>query len=329
MNKNKLILKYKEHLEVLNRSSDTIAAYTYHMRVFLTSCDITNITDIKMINRKEIENYIYTLYAHKRADNNNPYCTDTICVKVRSIKRFFEFLEDANIIFLNPTASIKEPKKENHLVRDILTLEEVDALFDLPILGTLKGIRDQAIMEMFYSTGIRVEELCELTIYDADFKGQMLRINDGKGKKDRVVPMGKHAAVYLQKYITKARPQFIKENKSIQQLFVNIYGRAISRQAVRVMVKRYARAAQIDKRITPHTFRHTFATDLIRNGADLYAVQKLLGHADHRTTQRYIQSLGISLKAVHQKTHPRERDKEDINTIKPRIERIISRHESK
>ena len=113
MNINDLIVKYKEHLEVLNYSSDTIASYTYHVRFFLTSCDIT---DIKMMSRKEIENYIYTLYAHKQADNNKPYRTNTICVKVRSIKRFFEFLEECGTIFINPTLIpphlLKSPKKK-------------------------------------------------------------------------------------------------------------------------------------------------------------------------------------------------------------------------
>ena len=280
-----------------------------------------------MISRKKIENYIFSLYSHKKANNNNSYSTGTICLKVRSIKRFFEFLEDADIIFINPTESIKEPKKEKHLPRNILTLDEADAILDMPNLGTLKGVRDQAILEVFYATGIRLNELCSLTIYDADLTDQMLRINNGKGRKDRVVPLGKHAAVYVQKFITKVRPYFTNKNKSIRLLFVSVYGKAISKQAVRKMVGRYAKAANIEKNITPHTFRHTFATDLIRNGAEICAVQKLLGHADHRTTQEYIQSLGISLKKVHTICHPREQDKEDTDTIIPKIERIISRHE--
>ncbi len=273
-----------------------------------------------------METYIAGLYDH-RTEAGKPYKTNTICLKVRSIKRFFEFLEKSNIIFIDPAESIKEPKKKKGLVKDILSPKEANEFLDQPNLGTLMGIRDRAILEMFYSTGIRLDELTNLTIYDADLQGKMLRINKGKGGKDRVVPMGKHAVRFLREYITKVRPHFTKKNRSNRNFLVDIHGKTMSKQAVSVMIRKYAKASGIKKKVTPHTFRHGFATSLIKNGADIRAVQKMLGHANLSTTEVYIRSLGLYVKKVHEKTHPREKDKESTASIKPAIERILPQDE--
>lgn len=196
-------------------------------------------------------------------------------------------------------------------------------------MGTLPGIRDRAILEVFYSTGIRLNELCALTIYDADLAGGMLRINKGKGSKDRVVPLGKHAVKFLREYITKVRPVFTKKNRSNRHLFVDQYGKPISDQVVSIMIRTYSKTSKIKKKVTAHTFRHTFATVLIKNSADIRAVQKMMGHSDIKTTQGYLRSLGIDIKAVHKKTHPRERDKEDTSAARPKIERITPSCERK
>jgi integrase/recombinase XerD len=189
------------------------------------------------------------------------------------------------------------------------------------------GIRDRTILEVFDSTGIRKEELCGLTIYDADLTGRMLRVK-GKGRKDRVVPMGKHAVKFLREYIAKVRPHYTKKNRSCRHLFVDIHGKPIGKQAVRAMVKKYAKAAKIQKAVSPHLFRHCFASTLIKNGADIVAVQKMLGHACISTTQVYIRSLGLDIKKVHKKTHPREKDKIDRQTVKADIERILPKDEN-
>lgn len=322
---NDLLFRFKEHLAVLNRSPATIEAYTDHVKGFLESIDVG---DIKKVTREVIEDYIAGLYSY-RTKENKPYRTNTIILKVRAIKRFFEFLEKINIIFINPSESIKEPQKERRLPRAILTDKEVRAVLDQPNLGMLMGIRDRTILEVFYSTGIRLDELCSLTIYDADFQGQMLRINKGKGQKDRVVPIGKHAIRFLREYITKVRPRFTRKNRTNRHLFVDRYGKPISKQVVSIMIRTYARAANIKKQVTAHTFRHTFATTLIKNGAEITAVQRMLGHAELKTTEIYVRALGIDLKKAHKKTHPRERDKEERSTIKPRIERVRPQREPK
>ncbi len=318
-----LVFKFKAHLQVLNRSPSTIEAYTTNTNFFL---DAMTVDDIKQITTSMIETYIAGLYAHK-TDDGRPYKTSTICVKVRSLKRFLEYLEKANIIFINPAETIKEPKLEQRLPKDILSSKEANNILDQPNLSTRIGIRDRTVLEVLYSTGIRREEVCNLTIYDADLTGGMLRINKGKGKKDRVVPLGKHAVRFLREYITKVRPHFTKKNRSNRKLFVDRYGKALSSQMVGIIVKTYAKAAKIKKRVSPHTFRHTFATTLIKNNADIRAVQKMMGHEDLRTTQEYTRRLISNVKAVHKKTHPRERDKQDRKSIKPKLERIKAKNE--
>jgi integrase/recombinase XerD len=324
-NCNELLFSFKQHLQARGRSPATVDLYTDQARCFLQT---VTAGDIKAVTQTHIEAYIEGLYGH-RTDKGKPYSTGTICVKVRAVKRLFEYLETANIIFINPAESIREPQKQKHLPRNVLTRKEMNKILDQPNLGLMTGIRDRAILEVFYSTGIRLEELCGLTVFDADLQGGMLRINKGKGGKDRVVPMGKHAVKCLREYIAKARPRLTKKNRKARHLFINRYGNPSSGQVVAIMIRTFARQAELKKRVTAHTFRHTFATDLVKNGADITAVQKMLGHVDLKTTQQYIRSLGLDIKVVHQKTHPREKDKAAKETIKPQIERIKGRYERK
>lgn len=311
------LYNFKEHLAVLNRTPATIKDYSGHVRIFLEGLA----KDIKAVTRGDLEAYIAGLYDH-RTEKEKPYSTGTIMIKVRSLKRFFEYLENKNIIFVNPMEYIPEPRKEKTLPRNILTDKEMGKLLDQPNLGMLTGIRDRTVLELFYSTGIRLNELCSLTIYDADLTGGMLRINQGKGRKDRVVPLGKHAVRYLREYIAKVRPRCTEKNRRTRALIVDRYGKPLSKQVVSIMIRTTARAAGIKKQVTAHTFRHTFATQLVKNGADIVAVQKMLGHADLKTTQGYIKALGLDVKKAHTKSHPRERDKVKQADIKPNIKRI-------
>ena len=316
MNDNtKTLFGFSEHLKVLNRSTVTIKAYTGHVRLFLAG----EHKDIKAVTRADMENYIATLYDHEK---DTKYTTGTICMKIRSLKRFFEFLEQANIIFINPMEYIQEPKKDKTVPRNILTTREMEKLLDQPNLGTRTGIRDRAVLEVFYSTGIRLGELCSLTIYDADLQGKMLRINQGKGGKDRVVPLGKHAIRFLREYISKIRPHFTRKNRKSRTLFVNQQGQPLSKQVVSVMVRSSAQKAGLKKQVSAHVLRHTFASMLVKNGADVVAVQKMLGHSDLKTTQGYIKTMGVDLKKAHKKSHPREKDTVSPKSIKPKIKRM-------
>ena len=326
MENNELLFLFKEHLQVLNRTEATIKGYSDHVRLYLTGLD----KDIKAVTASNMEGYVAGLFAHRDENNENKkYATGTVIVKVRALKRFFEFLENANHIFINPMATIREPKKEKKLPRPVLSTKEMQEMLDQPNLGTLTGIRDRTVLELFYSTGIRLNELVNLTIYDADLQGGMLRINQGKGRKDRVVPMGKHAVRFLREYITKVRPRCTKKNRQIRNLIVDRYGKQVSSQVVSILVRTYAREAKIEKKVSAHTFRHTFATELVKNGADIVAVQKMLGHVCLETTQQYIRALGLDLKKAHEKSHPREKDKVKPGAVKPEIKRIRERYVSR
>jgi len=313
-NANNLLFQFTERLKVLNRSEATIKAYTNNVRQFLEE----NKRNIKTITRRDMEAYITGIHEYRMA-NGKGYSQASISVKIRSLKRFFEFLESANIIFIDPMEYIHEPTPDRSLPRNILTVSEMEKLLDQANLGLKTGIRDRAVLEVLYSTGARLDELCNLTIYDADLQGRMLRINKGKGGKDRVVPLGRHAVRFLREYITKIRPHFTRRNRKSRVLFVNQSGQPLSKQVVQIMVRTNAKKAGIKKKVSPHTLRHTFAGQLVKNGADVVAVQKMLGHADLSTTQIYIKALAVDLKKEHAKSHPRERDKVNRRSIKPKI----------
>jgi integrase/recombinase XerD len=320
-NHSELLFAFKQHLQARGRSPATVELYTEQAGLFLQSIA----ADIRQVSKRHIEAYIEALYDH-RDPKGKPYSNGTLCVKVRAVKRLFEYLESANIIFINPCESIREPQKEKCLPRGVLTRKEMDKILDGPNLGLMTGIRDRAILEVFYSTGIRLEELCRLTVFDADLQGGLLRVNNGKGQKDRVVPMGRHAVKALREYIAKARPRLTRKNRKTRRLFVNRHGGPVSSQVVSLMIRTHARQAGLKTKVTAHTFRHTFATDLVKNGADITAVQRMLGHVDLKTTEQYIRSLGLDIKAVHQKTHPRERDKAARETVKPDIAMVRGRY---
>ncbi len=320
-----LLYRFKEQLKVLNRSPGTITAYSRHIETFWK---LSGVTDVKAVDRDVIEKYAAFLYDY-RNENGEPYKAFTICLKIRAVKRFFGFLTTINEIFIDPTEFIKEPKLERGLPKEILTAKEVKKLLDQPNQGTMIGIRDRTVLELFYGTGIRLDELTKLTIYDVDMEGKYLRINKGKGAKDRVVPLGKHAVRFLREYISKVRTKHTRHNRSQRLLFVNYYGNPLNRQVISIMIHTYTLEAGIKKKVTAHTFRHTFATELIKNGADITAVQKMMGHAYLRTTQIYIRLAGVDVKKDHKKTHPREQDKEGTEITKPKITRKRPKYEYK
>lgn len=312
---------FKDHLRVKNYSPATIAAYTEHLPGFFGYLTENKIHDIKRVTKDILKTYQLKL-TESGGKRCGSYTVATISIKIRSVKRFFEHLEKTNYILINPAENIKEPKKETRLPKVILTEDEVRKILDQPNLSTMTGIRDRTILEVFYSTGVRLEELINLTIYDPDLQGGSLRVNKGKFAKDRVIPLGRHAVKFLKEYISKIRPQHTKKNKTIRNLFVTQFGQSLSKQIIEIMVRAYTRQAGIQKKVTPHVFRHTFATELVRNGADVNAVRKMLGHAALSATYIYTKVAGVDVKKTHGLHHPRERDKEAKEETIPRIRRI-------
>jgi len=316
-----LLFAFKEHLRVKNYSPATIRTYSDYLQRFFSFLGRKEITDIRQVSRQLLKDYQLKLTEHR---DPKPYTPATIGLNIRAIKCFFEYLEKTNQVLINPAEHLKEPKKESRLPRVVLSKEEAMKILEQPNLSTLRGIRDRAILEVFYSTGIRLEEMAGLTIYDCDLQGGFLRVNKGKFAKDRVIPLGRHAVRFLKEYITHARPKQTK-NRPLRSLFVNREGLPLSKVMIQIIVKSSARAAGIKKKVTPHTFRHSFATELVRNGADITAVQKMLGHSDLRVTQLYTRVAGVEVKRTHSRHHPREKDKADREEIKPDVERLYHR----
>jgi len=323
---NEHFFSFTEHLKVKNYSPQTIATYGSHLQCFLDHLTGAGTTDIKRVTRDGLKDYLQKIIEQRTGRTKDTgYAVGTISMKVRAVKRFFEYLEDAGTILINPAEHIKELPKGTRLPRVVLTEDEVRKIFDQPNLSTAVGIRDRAVLEVFYSTGIRLEEMANLTIFDCDLQGGLLRVNKGKFAKDRVVPLGKHAMRFLKEYITGIRPHHTIMNKQLRTLFVNQWGAPLSRQVIELMVRRYAKRAGTGKQVTPHTFRHTFATELIRNGADITAVSKMLGHSDLKVTHIYIRVAGIEVKNTHSQSHPREKDKETSEEAEPDIQKIKER----
>jgi len=227
--------------------------------------------------------------------------TSTISRSLASIRAFYQYLIKTKKLRKDPSLGVRTPKVEKK-VPNILTDKEVELLLDQPKTVDLKGIRDKAMLEFAYATGMRVTEIISLNIEDINLQDDFVFVHNGN--KKRTIPIGAIAVKALREYIEKARPIIIKE-ESNNALFVNLNGKRLTRQGFWKIVKYYKDQANISKEITPHVLRHSFATHLLQNGADLKAIQTMLGHSDISSTQVYMQFQNDSLKDIYNKAHPR------------------------
>ena len=227
--------------------------------------------------------------------------TSTISRNLATIRSFYQYMIRCKKVKEDPTSAIQSPKIEKR-VPSVLTSEEVELLLEQPKDIDLKGTRDKAMLEVAYATGMKVTEIIDLNIEDVDFENNI--INCKNGKKTRVIPIGSLAEKALKEYVEDARPILIKSDND-KALFVNMNGQRLTRQGFWKIVKYYKEKAHIDKEITPHVLRHSFATHLLQNGADLKAIQTMLGHSDISSTQVYMQFQDESIKNVYKNAHPR------------------------
>ena len=219
-----------------------------------------------------------------------------------SLRGFFKFLTNEKIIEKNPAQQVDLPKIGLHLP-DVLTIAEVEALIHAPDRDKLEGLRDVAMLELLYGAGLRVSELIRVEMNGINLEAGFVRVF-GKGSKERVVPVGRMALSAIRDYLDRSRPLLLKNRPSVD-LFVTRRGRAMTRQSFWNLIGRYGRLAKLKKKITPHSLRHSFATHLLEGGADLRAVQMMLGHADISTTQIYTHVAQRQLVEAHKKYHPR------------------------
>lgn len=237
--------------------------------------------------------------------NESQYSKATIARKLATLRSFYKFLVKRNQIGSNPVTVIRTPKQEKKLPR-FLEYEEVKRLLDAPPLDNWLGARDRAILEVLYSTGMRVSELVGLNMEDIDFLGEVVHVR-GKGKKERITPIGAAALQAIQHYMEfRNRRAQSSGNFDSKVLFVNKHGRRLSTRSVRRKMDKYLKMAGLDPSVSPHTLRHSFATHMLNNGADLRSVQELLGHQSLSTTQIYTHLTTKKLKEVYESAHPRE-----------------------
>ncbi len=238
------------------------------------------------------------------------YSKSTTARKVATLRSFYKFLVKRGVIETNPVMAIKSPKQEKKLPK-FLEYEEIQRLLNAPDTDTWLGARDRAILETLYSTGLRVSELVALNMEDVDFLGEVVHVR-GKGKKERIAPIGSSALQAIQHYIEFRNRRSQTNDIDPKVLFVNKHGNRLSTRSVRRKMDKYLLEAGLDPAISPHTLRHSFATHLLNNGADLRSVQELLGHQSLSTTQVYTHLTTAKLKEVYENAHPRSTEQESF-----------------
>ncbi|MBN2375972.1 MAG: tyrosine recombinase XerC [Sedimentisphaerales bacterium] len=238
------------------------------------------------------------------------YSKSTTARKLATLRSFYKFLVRRGHIETSPVTAIRTPKQEKKLPR-CLDLSQITTLLNCPDTNNMLGARDRAILETLYSSGLRVSELVSLNLSDVDFLGETLHIR-GKGKKERVSPIGSTALQAIQRYLSFRDADPRKENFNQQALFINKHGQRLSTRSVRRKLDKYLLQVGLDPRISPHTLRHSFATHMLNNGADLRVVQELLGHQSLSTTQVYTHLTTNKMKQVYDQAHPRTQESESL-----------------
>ena len=278
-------------------AKNTIVSYERDLKSYIKY--FGNVEQLKNVNEVERIHIIHFL-GHLKEQGKS---SRTLARHVASIRAFHQFLLRERVSDHDPSVHIETPKLERTLPK-VLNLAEVETLLDSPDTKDHYGIRDKAMLELLYATGIRVSELIGLQTGDVHLTMGFVRCI-GKGNKERIIPIGKTALAALEYYVNNGRSHFISKKNHDNALFLNHHGKQLTRQGFWKILKKLAQGAGIEKELTPHTLRHSFATHLLENGADIRAVQEMLGHSDISTTQIYTHVTKTRLKDVYSKFHPR------------------------
>ncbi len=276
-------------------SKNTIESYSRDLQKFINYLEKNNRADVSRVTNLEIISFLVEVKSQGLSSKSTGR-------NLSAVRMFFKFLVQEGYLDVDPSINIESPKVRPSLP-SVLSIAEVDSLLSQPDVKTTRGLRDRAMLELLYATGVRVSELVNLKLTSINLEVGYI-IAFGKGSKERIIPLGDTAKHYLKEYLATARPKHAKEMVN-SFLILNPSGKKFSREGFWKMLKRYALKAGINKKLSPHTLRHSFATHLLERGADLRSVQIMLGHVDIATTQIYTHITQERLKKIHKQYHPR------------------------
>jgi integrase/recombinase XerD len=299
-----LMRDHLKYLEVRNYSEYTVRGRAGHIQFFIDWLKERSITEPLEVTRPVLERYQRHLFHYRKA-NGEPLSFRSQHARLVPLRVWFRWMTRQNHILHNPASEIELPRLGRALPKNIFSAAEVERIMMQPDIEEPIGLRDRALLEVLYSTGMRRLELVRLKLYDLSLDRGLILINQGKGHKDRYVPIGERAVQWLQKYIREGRPQLASEPDDMT-VFLTAQGEPFSRDHLSFTVKERIDAAQLGKTGSCHLFRHTMATLMHENGADIRYIQQMLGHEDLKTTQIYTQVAIRTLQQIHAATHPAE-----------------------
>ena len=303
----RLVYEFLDHAKRKKFKENTVNDYNYTIMTFVKFLrknypDTRDITDVSRDIIVSYEKYLVVM----KDSRGKVLSRNRRRRYLANLKIFYRYLEKEEKIIINPTSNIAMPGEKKSILKDILTVEEMDILLKSCSDDSIKTVRDRAILELLYSTGIRSDELCNILIEDIDFSGNILFVRKGKMGNERLIPFGTSANYWVRKYIEKVRPLINGPGRDF--LFVSMNGNMLKPQALLDLIKKWTFVSGIKKNVTAHTFRHTCASHMLKGNADIRYVQKQLGHKRLSTTEKYLRVEITDLKEVHERTHPREQD---------------------
>jgi integrase/recombinase XerD len=297
--------RYLDHLAVeRGLSENTLVAYRRDLRRYAAFLQHREVEDPEAVDEGTVRSFVASLSAGTHGPDDAPYRATSVARTLSAVRSFHRFLLREGVTDRDPAAAIPQPRLPRSLPRP-LPVDDVRRLLEAPDDGSATGLRDRAILELLYGSGLRISELTGMDVDDLDLEGGSLRVL-GKGGKEREVPLGSFGLEAVGAYLSRGRPA-LATAASRSALFLNARGGRLSRQSCARLLGRYVRRAGIDRRVTLHTLRHSFATHLLEGGADVRVVQELLGHASVATTQIYTLVTARHLREVYDESHPRAR----------------------
>ena len=297
-----LALKWLKEFQTKGYSPETIRNRKTNIHLFINWCEQRDIFYITDVSKSTLESYQRYITSAPLGREGDPLLPLSILTRLRAVKLFFKWVIEQRYLLYNPALEWELPKEPGLKIKEVLSIQEVEAMLSTCNLKTDVGVRDRAIMETLYSTGIRKKELIHLKPEDINFDEGTLKVAEGKGNKQRLVPIGERALAWIKKYQTTGLEKITLNKVHSPYLFLTITGKPLNH--VNEVIGNYKKKVGIKKKGLSHLFRHTMATLMLKNGADIRIIQQILGHSHLQTTQRYTHLCIDHLKKVHTKTHP-------------------------